>query len=74
MGNTPFTTHVILLVVIKFDNRKKNDWPGVMRKSGGQLSTNGVKVFSVTSHKFILGRTSVYMYGRNVEKDGDRTL
>ena len=39
-----------------------------MRKSGGQLSTNGVKLFSVTSHKFILGRTSVYMYGRNVEK------
>ena len=74
MGSTPFTTHVILLVVIKFDNRNKNDWPGVMRKSGGQLSTNGVKLFSVTSHKFILGRTSVYMYGRNVEKDGDRTL
>ena len=74
MGNTPFTTHGILFVVIKFDNRKKNDWPVVMRKSGGQVSTNGVNLFSVTSHKFIMGRTSVYMYGRNVEKDGDRTL
>jgi hypothetical protein len=35
-------------------------------EKGGQLSTNGVKLFSVTSHKFVLGRTSVYMYGRNV--------
>ena len=25
----------------------------------------------MTSHKFVLGRTSVYMYGGNVENDGD---
>ena len=48
---------------------KKNDWRGVGRKGGGQLNTNGVKLYSVTSHKFVLGRTSVYMYGGNVEND-----
>ena len=60
-------------VVVKFDNREKNDWRGVGRKGGGQPSTNGAKLYSVTSHKFVLGRTSVYMYGGNVEKGGDRT-
>ena len=49
---------------------EKNDWHGVGRKGGGQLSTNGVKLYSVTSHKFVLGRTNVYMYGGNVEKGG----
>jgi hypothetical protein len=52
---------------------EKNDWHGVGRKCGGQLSTNGVKLYSLTGHKFVLGRTSVYMYGGNVEKGGDRT-
>ena len=46
---------------------KKNDWHGVGRKGGEQLSTNGVKLYSLTGHKFVLGRTSVYMYGGNVE-------
>jgi len=59
-------------VVVKFDYRKKNDWHGVGRKRGGQLSTNGVKLYLVTSHKFVLGRSSVYMHGGNVEKGGDR--
>ena len=52
---------------------EKNEWHGVGRNGGGQLSTNGVKLYSVTSHKFVLGRTSMYMYGGNVEKGGDRT-
>ena len=60
-------------VVIKFDSRKKNDWHDAGRKGGGQLSTNGVKLYSVTSHKFVLGGTSVYMHGGNVAKCGDRT-
>jgi hypothetical protein len=46
---------------------------GNVEKGGGQLSINGVKLYSVTSHKFVLGRTSMYMYGGNVEKGGDRT-
>ena len=50
---------------------KKADWHGVGRKGGGQLSTNGVKIYSVTSQKFVLVRTSVHMYGGNVEKGGD---
>ena len=54
-------------------NRKKTDWHDVGRKGGGQLSINGIKSYSVTSHKFVLGRTSVYMYGGNMEKGGDRT-
>ena len=54
--------------VVKFYNRKKTDWHGV-----GQLSTNGVKLYSVTSHRFVLGRTRVYMYGGSMEKDGDWT-
>jgi hypothetical protein len=53
---------------------EKHDWPVVMRKSGGQLSINGVKLFSMTIHKLVMSRTSVYIYGRNVEKDGDRIL
>jgi hypothetical protein len=32
-----------------------------VEKGGGQLSINGVKLYSVTSHKFVLGRTSVYI-------------
>jgi hypothetical protein len=55
------------------DGRIKTDWHGVGRKGGGQLSTNGVKLYSVMSHKFVLGRTRVYIYGGNVEKGGDRT-
>jgi hypothetical protein len=43
-------------VVIKLDNRKKTDWHGVGGKGGGQISTNGVKIYWVTSHKFVLGR------------------
>jgi hypothetical protein len=31
-----------------------------MRKSGGQLSINGVKLFSMTIHKLVMSRTSVY--------------
>ena len=50
-------------VVVKFNNRNKNDWHGVWRKCGGQLSTNGVKLYLVTSHKFVLGRSSVYLHG-----------
>ena len=52
-------------VVIKFENRKKNYWHLGMvvgRKGGGQLSTNGVQLYSVTSHKFLLDRTSAYTY------------
>ena len=54
---------------------EKNDWHGVGRKGGGQLSTNGneVKLYSVTSHKFVLGRTSVHTHGGNVEKGRNRT-
>ena len=50
-------------VVVKFNNKKKNDWQGVWRKRGGQLSTNGVKLYLVTSHKFVLSRSSVYLHG-----------
>ena len=32
---------------------EKNDWYGVERKGGGQLGTNGVKLYSVTSHKLV---------------------
>jgi hypothetical protein len=35
---------------------EKHDWPGVMRKSGGQLSINGVKLFSMTIHKLVMSR------------------
>ena len=55
------------------DGRIKTDWHGVGRKGGGQFSTNGVKLYSVMSYKFVLGRTSVYMYGGNVVKGGDQT-
>ena len=51
---------------MKFDNRKKNDWHNEGRKGGGQLSTNGIKLHSVTSHKFVLGRISVCEYGGNI--------
>jgi hypothetical protein len=51
----------------------KNDWHGVWRKGGGQLSTIGIKLHSVTSHKFVLDGTIVYVYGGNVQNGGDRT-
>ena len=39
-------------VVVKFDNRKQNNWHVVRRTGGGQLSSNGVELYSVTSHKW----------------------